>query len=101
MQEDDHKTHPIHQHLDTAYVNLAALLRYLRARGFVGRVHVEMEEYEADVFLDGGGTVPRVREINRASGREAEGEAAMERLIVRSQEPGGRINVYERANDVE
>lgn len=90
---------PIHEHLDTAYVNLAALLRYLRARDFVGRVHVEMEEYEADVFLYGGGTVPGVREINRASGREAEGEAAFERLMVRAQEPGGRIKVYENTNE--
>lgn len=99
MQEDDHKTHPIHKDLDTAYVNLAALLRYLRARGFVGRVHLEMEEYEADVFLDGGDTTPRVREINRTSGREAVGDAAYQRLMVRAQEPGGRIDVYESANE--
>ena len=99
MQEDDHKTHPIHKHLDTAYVNLAALLRYLRARNFVGRVHLEMEEYEADVFLDGGGTAPRVREINRASGREAEGDEAYQRLMVRAQEPGGRINVYQGTDE--
>jgi hypothetical protein len=99
MQEDDHKTHPIHKHLDTAYVNLAALLRYLRARDFAGRVHIEMEEYEADVFLEGGGAIPRVREINRTSGREAEGDAAYQRLMVRAQEPGGRINVYESTNE--
>ncbi|HVG34201.1 MAG TPA: hypothetical protein VM911_14015 [Pyrinomonadaceae bacterium] len=90
---------PIHEHLDTAYVNLAALLRYLRARDFVGRVRIEMQEYEAEVFLDGGGTIPRVREINRASGREAEGDAAYQRLMVRAQEPGGRINVYENTNE--
>jgi hypothetical protein len=99
MQVDDKKERPIHEHLDTAYVNLAALLRYLRARDFAGRVHIEMQEYEAEVFLDGVGTVPRVREINRASGREAEGDAAYQRLMVRAQEPGGRINVYESTNE--
>lgn len=98
MQEDDIQSRPVHENLDTAYVNLAALLRYLRARSFVGRVHVELEEYEADVFLEGEGA-PRVRETNHAAGSEAEGDAALHRLLVRAGEPGGQINVYESANE--
>lgn len=99
MQVDDQKTRPIHKQLDTAYVNLAALLQYLRARDFVGRVRVELEEYEADVFLEGGGAVPRVREVNRATGREAVGDEAYQRLMVRAHEPGGLINVYASTNE--
>lgn len=98
MQEDDIQSRPLHENLDTAYVNLAALLRYLRARSFVGRVHVELEEYEADVYLEGE-SAPRVHEINHAAGREAEGEAALQRLLVRAGEAGGQINVYETVDE--
>ena len=34
----------VHQNLDTAYVNLAALVRHLQQRDFTGRVHVELDE---------------------------------------------------------
>lgn len=93
MHEGGKGSRPIHRNLDTAYVNLAALLRYLRGRDFKGRVHVLLDEYEADVSLDGG-SEPRVHEIDHAAGREAEGEAALQRLLVRAREPGGLINVY-------
>ncbi|HEX8773508.1 MAG TPA: hypothetical protein VF735_07845 [Pyrinomonadaceae bacterium] len=100
MHEDDAKNRPIHENLDTAYVNLAALLRHLRGRDFVGLVHVALDEYEAEVSLDGE-SAPRVREIDHADGREGEGEAALQRLLVRAREPGGRINVYARADEEE
>ena len=96
MQEDDIQSRPLHENLDTAYVNLAALLRYLRTHAFVGRVHVELEEYEADVFLDGE-SAPHVLEMNHAAGREAVGEAALQRLLVRANDPGGQISIYPSA----
>lgn len=85
--------HILHENLDTAYVNLAALLRYLQQRDFVGRVHVQLVEYEADVFLDAQDE-PRVREIDHTTGREAEGEEAMQRVLVRAMEAGGLVSVY-------
>jgi hypothetical protein len=97
MHEDDRRFRPIHENLDTAYVILAALLRYLRGREFAGRVHVSLDEYEAEVTLDGA-SAPRVREINHAAGREAEGDEALQRLLVRAREPGGRISVYENSD---
>jgi hypothetical protein len=100
MHEDDRKYRPIHENLDTAYVNLAALLRYLRGHDFNGRVHVSLDEYEADIFLEGG-LSPRVRETDHAAGREAEGDAALQRLLVRSSEPGGQISVYAESADDE
>lgn len=94
MQEGKAKSRPVHENLDTAYVNLAALLRYLRQREFDGRIHVELDEYEADVTLSAT-AAPRVHETNHTTGRSAEGEAALQRLLVRASEPGGLISVYE------
>jgi hypothetical protein len=95
MQEErDAKSRPVHENLDTAYVNVAALLRYLRQREFAGRVHVELDEYDADVFLNAT-EQPRVRERDYATGRQSEGEDALQRLLVRSQQPGGLVSVYE------
>ena len=84
----------LHQNLDTAYVNLAALLRHLQQRDFTGRVHVELDEYDADVFL-AARERPRVRERDHVTGRVAEGDAALQRVIVRASEPGGLVSVFE------
>lgn len=84
----------IYRNLDTSFVNLAALLRYLQQRQFVGRVHIQLDEYEADVFLNAGAAL-RVHERNHATKRAAEGETALQRLLVRAREAGGLISVYE------
>lgn len=84
----------VHQNLDTAYVSLAALVRHLQQRDFEGRVHVELDEYDADIFL-AARERPRVRERDHVTGREAEGEAALQRVFVRASEPGGRVSVFE------
>lgn len=88
----------VHENLDTSYVRLAALLRWLQGRGFVGRVHVELDEYTADVSLRAD-EAPSVRERDGATGREAEGEAALHRLLVRARSPGGSISVYEATEE--
>ena len=98
MQGRNAKFRPVHENLDTAYVNLAALLRYLQQRDFVGLVHVKLDEYDANVFLNAKNT-PHVREKDHAAGREAEGEAALQRLLVRANMAGGLINVYERVEE--
>lgn len=91
---DDEKTHPLFEKLDTAYVNLAALVRYLREREFTGRVHVQLEDYEANLFLNAG-EPPQVEETDLATGRTGEGDEAYRRLVVRATEPGGLISVHE------
>ncbi len=85
---------PVYENLDTAFVNVAALLRYLQARKFTGRIHVELDEYAADLFLKAD-AAPRVRETDYASGRTAEDDAALQRLLVRAREAGGLVSVYE------
>jgi hypothetical protein len=84
----------LYENLDTSFVNLWALLRYLMQRGVVGRVHVELPDYTADVFLNGSST-PMVHEVDQATGRDSLEEAALHRLVVRAREPGGTITVYE------
>lgn len=91
---DDEKTHPLFENLDTAYVNLAALVRYLRKREFTGRVHVQLEDYEANIFLSAG-EPPQVEETDHATGRMDEGDEAYRRLMVRATEPGGLISIHE------
>ena len=88
----------LHQNLDTAYVNLAALLRHLQQRDFAGRVHVELDEYDADIFL-ASRERPRVRERDHVTGRVAEGDAALQRVIIRASEPGGLVSVFEGEED--
>jgi len=88
------KYRPIHENLDTSFVNLSALVRYLRRRQFAGKVRVELSGYEADIFL-GEANHLRAREHDRIAGRIAEGEEALQRILIRSREPGGIINVYQ------
>lgn len=80
--------------LNTSYVNLAALLRYLREQDFSGAIHVALNQYEAEIFLDGSGAAA-VYEIDRVSGVPVQDEGAMERALVHAREPGGAITVYE------
>lgn len=82
--------------LDTSYVNVSRLIRHLRQQGFAGRLHVTLEEYEADVFLYPN-TSPSVWEIDRASGKGTQGDGALERLLVRAQEPGGTVTIFQRS----
>lgn len=82
--------------LETSFVNLAKLIRYLRERDFSGRLHVVLDQYEADVFIYPGAS-PSVWERDLSTGRDAQGEGALERLLVRSQEAGGLITIHKQA----
>lgn len=88
------KTRPIHENLDTSFVNLSALLRYLQRRQFVGRIRVELSGYEAEIVLLEGNKM-KVHEHDRIAGRIGEGAEALQRLLIRAREPGGTINVYQ------
>ena len=45
------KNRPLHENLDTSFVNLSALVKYLRRRLFIGQIRIEMNGYEADIYL--------------------------------------------------
>jgi hypothetical protein len=88
------KSRAIHENLDTSFVNLPALIRYLRRRQFAGRVRIELSGYEADIHLSSENQM-RVREYDQIAGRVAEGDEALQRILIRSREPGGIVNVYQ------
>ena len=88
------KNRPIHENLDTSFVNLSALIKYLRRRQFAGHVRVELSGYEADIYLTAENGL-KVREYDHIAGRIAEGEETLQRILIRSREPGGIINVYQ------
>ena len=83
----------LYQSLDTTFVNLWSLLRRLTEQGFIGRVHVELRDYSADVFLDGSAT-PLVREIDRASNTEKIEEGGLHRVVLRTRGTPGTINLF-------
>jgi hypothetical protein len=88
----------VYENLDTTFVNLWALLRKLSQQGFIGRVHVELKDYTADVFMTGSST-PLVHEIDRAAGTETLEETALHRLVLRVRETPGTISVFEGADE--
>ena len=94
----DSTSKPLHENLDTTFVNLWSLLRSLTQKGFIGRVHVESTDYSADVFMNGS-SAPIVHEIDRATGTETIEEAALHRLVLRARETPGRISVFEGADE--
>lgn len=96
MSSEAKPSRVLYENLDTSFVNLWALLRYLSQRSFIGRVHVDLDEYTADVFLAGSNT-PMVREVDRTAGTEVIEEAALHRLVLRVRESPGKITVYEGA----
>ena len=87
------KKQPIHQNLNTSFVNVAALVRYLRRLQFVGSIRVELSSYEADIIFTSSMTI-QAREYDHIAGRISHGPQALQRILVRCKEPHGRINVY-------
>lgn len=94
------KNRPIHENLDTSFVNLSALIKYLRRRQFIGQVRIELSGYEADIYLTAENQL-KAREYDHIAGRVAEGEQALQRILIRAREPGGIINVYQSVGDSE
>ncbi len=88
------KNRPVHENLDTSFVNLSALVRYLRRQEFAGQIRVELAGYEAEILLLKDDQI-KVREHDRLAGRIAEGEEALQRLLIRAREAGGKIHVYQ------
>src|SRR5258706_13971680 len=91
--DSESKSRVVLENLDTAFVNLWALLRNLSQRGFIGRVRVELKDYTADVFMTGSST-PLVHEIDRAAGTDTLEETALHRLVLRVRETPGKITVF-------
>ncbi|MEZ5344885.1 MAG: hypothetical protein R2681_04935 [Pyrinomonadaceae bacterium] len=89
----------IHKNLDTSFVNLSALIKYLRRRQFSGSVKIQLNGYRAEITLRGDNTIA-VHEHDEISGRVSDGEEALQRLLIRAREPGGSINVFQAVSAV-
>src|SRR3954468_16415693 len=89
---------PFLANLDTTFVNLWSLVRKLTEQDFIGRVHIELEDYVADVFLDGSHT-PVIREIDRAANTEVIEQGVLHRVVLRVRESPGTINVFAGADE--
>lgn len=87
------KKEPIHQNLNTSFVNVGALVRYLRGLQFVGSIRIELASYEAEITFTESRTI-RAREYDHIAGRISHGEQALQRILVKAKEPHGRIHVY-------
>jgi hypothetical protein len=94
MSSETKPSRVLYENLDTSFVNLWGLLRYLSQRSFIGRVHVKLENYTADVFLNGSET-PMVHEVDGAAGSDVIEEAALHRVVLRVRESPGSITVFE------
>lgn len=85
----------LHKNLDTAFVDLTALLRYLRQQKFVGMVRVENpKSYKAEVIFDEAHRV-KMREFERGFDGMVESETGLQRLIAQCKAPGTMISVFE------
>ncbi len=82
----------IYRNLDTSFVNITALVRHLCGRGFTGKVSVETDGYRAELELNGTDEI-EVREWDLVTGRNSEGEEAMQRLLVRARSGGYSVDV--------
>ena len=89
---------PLYENLDTSFVNLSALVRYLRRQEFAGRILIELHGYEAEIFLSKDDGI-KVSEHDRIAGRVAEGDEALQRLLIRAREAGGKIHVYQEISE--
>lgn len=90
------KKQPIHQNLNTSFVNVTALVRYLKGLQFVGSIRLELASYEAEIIFTESNTI-RAREYDHVAGRISHGEHALKRILIRAKEPNGRVNVYKAA----
>ena len=87
------KKEPIHQNLNTSFVNVTALVRYLHDLQFVGSIRIELSSYEADIMFTSARTI-LAREYDHIAGRISQGRDALRRILTRAREPHGRVHVY-------
>lgn len=94
------KNLPVYQNLDTSFVNLSALIRFLRDQKFNGRMQIRLSGYEAEITF-GADDQFNVLEHDRVAGRIAEGDEALQRILIRARGAGGTINVFEAVEESE
>ena len=90
------KNKAIHQNLDTSFVNLPALVRYLQNRQVVGVITVQFNGYRADIELKENKNL-KVTASDQISGIASEGRNGLKQIFKRAQSPGGAISIYQNS----
>ncbi|MEZ5308247.1 MAG: hypothetical protein R2684_13965 [Pyrinomonadaceae bacterium] len=90
----------VHRNLDTSFVNLSALVKFLRRRQFLGTIKIRLNGYDAEIALREKNRLG-VKEHDHISGRVSEGEEAFQRVLIRAREGGGTIDVFQNINGSE
>jgi len=93
VQDRFMKKQPIHQNLNTSFVNVSDLVEFLRGLQFVGCIRIEFASYEADITFSRWNTI-EARECDHIAGLISHGEAALKRILIRSREPHGLVHVF-------
>lgn len=88
---------PVHEHLSTSYVNVAALLADLQVNEFTGYVCVEFWGYTGYVFLSRGRVVNAYEATENGVQRERE---ALEGLLSRAQARNGKVGFFQHPEEV-
>ena len=88
------KDRQLFENLDTSFVKLDALVRHLCRLGFVGTISLDFEDYHGEITLTPTGKL-RVAETDSAADISHRGQKAFEQIMLRAEDPGGKINVTE------
>ncbi len=86
------------ENLDTSFIRLDALVRYLSRRNFVGSIYIRFAGYSGEITFTPENRL-RVKEQDYVAGRIIGGEKAFASIITRSNEPGGVVNVVQSIKD--
>ncbi len=84
----------LYENLDTSFVNLSALVGFLRRRGEPVTVRLEMNDYRAEIRIGADNRMVAGERCAR-TGFSASGTEALQRILIRAREPGGAIHVYQ------
>ena len=87
------KGEPKHQNLSTAYTDLSALLKTLKAEGFSGTVDVEFPGSKGTFFV-ASGEIINAEARKGADSRRMLGQEAAQVLLSLSNQKDGVLNVY-------
>ena len=90
---------PLYENLDTAFVDLDALVRYVRRRNFVGKISVTYTGYAAEILFTPEGKL-RVSEHDKISGVHADGKSAFSRILERCKVAGGIVSVSQELGEM-
>ena len=85
------KNNAVYENLNTSFTNVSELLVNLKENGFTGILEVVFWEYEGLLLMDNGNVVNGIEEFDDQT---LTGSGSVKRVIAKSEEKDGAINVY-------